>query len=157
MTKNPVAKASQLIHCSVGEAFNAFVDPSKITQFWLASTSAPLSENAKVTWHFMVPGAVETATVDEFLPASLIAFTWSDGLKVRLELLEQSPGKTRVSAEAQGFSGDDAVDQVVNATEGFSIVLCDLKTYLESGKSANLVRAKAELIAASKASAKSEA
>jgi len=154
---NPIAKASQLINCPVEEAFNAFVDPGKITQFWLATTSAPLSENAKVTWHFMVPGAVETAVVDLFQPPSLIAFSWSDGLKVRLKFTEQSPGKTRVSAEAQGFSGNDAVDQAVNATEGFSIVLCDLKTFLESGKSANLVRAKAELIAASQASTKSEA
>jgi hypothetical protein len=46
------------------------------------------------------------------------------------------------------------VEQVVNATEGFSIVLCDLKILLESGQSANLVRAKAELIAASMAAAK---
>ena len=154
---NPTAKASQLIDCPVGEAFDAFVDPAKITQFWLATTSAPLSENAKVTWHFMVPGAVETTTVDEFQPPSLIAFSWSDGLKVRLTFTEPSPGRTRVSAEAQGFSGNDAVDQAVNATEGFSIVLCDLKTFLESGKSANLVRAKAELIAASQATTKGKA
>ena len=45
----------------------------------------------------------------------------------------------------------------MNATEGFSIVLCDLKTFLESGKSANLVRAKAELIAASQATTKGKA
>lgn len=154
---SPMAKASQLINCPIEEAFNAFVDPGKITQFWLASTSAPLSQNAKVTWHFLVPGAVETAVVDEFQPARLIAFTWSDGLKVRLEFSEQSPGKTRVAVEAQGFSGNDAVDQAVNATEGFSVVLCDLKTFLESGKSANLVRAKAELIAASAASTKRDA
>jgi hypothetical protein len=35
---------------------------------------------------------------------------------------------------------------VVNATEGFSIVLCDLKVLLESGHSANLVKDKAQLI-----------
>lgn len=36
---------------------------------------------------------------------------------------------------------------VPGATEGFSIVLCDLKTLLESGRSAGLVRDKARLIA----------
>jgi uncharacterized protein YndB with AHSA1/START domain len=154
---NLMAKASQLINCCVADTFDAFVDPGKITQFWLDSTSAPLSRNAKVTWHFMVPGAIETAVVDEFQPANLIAFTWSDGLKVRLEFSEHPIGRTRVSAEVHGFSGKDAVDHVVNATEGFSIVLCDLKTFLESGKSANLVRAKAELIAASRAATEGDA
>ncbi len=52
-------------------------------------------------------------------------------------------------AAIQGSAADDLVEQIVNTTEGFSIVLCDLKTFIESGKSANLVRAKAELISAS--------
>lgn len=154
---NLVARASQLVNCQVQQVFNAFVDPAMITRFWLESTSAPLSRHAKVTWHFMVPGAVEAVTVDEFQPSTLIAFTWSGGLKVHLEFSEYAPGRTRVSAEVRGFSGSDAVDQVVNATEGFSVVLCDLKTLLESGQSANLVRAKAELIEGSTASAKGDA
>jgi uncharacterized protein YndB with AHSA1/START domain len=155
--KNHIAKASQLIKCSRIDAFDAFVNPNRITQFWLESTSAPLSSNATATWHFMVPGAVETVMVDKFEPPSLIAFTWSDGLKVRLEFSEHSAGKTQVSVDARGFSGNDLVAQVVNATEGFSIVLCDLKTLMESGRSAGLVRAKADLIAASLAAAKGDA
>lgn len=146
---NFVAKASQLIKCQPSEAFGAFVDPNRITLFWLSASSGPLSKNAKVTWHFMVPGAVDTITVTEFEPAALIAFNWSDGSNTRLEFSAHSDEMTKVSVEAQGSAGDDLVEQIVNTTEGFSIVLCDLKTLIESGKSANLVRAKAELIAAS--------
>ncbi|MES2603948.1 MAG: hypothetical protein V4603_03365, partial [Pseudomonadota bacterium] len=69
----------------------------------------------------------------------------------RLEFSEHAPGRTRVSVETSEFSGSDAAEQVVNTTEGFTIVLCDLKTLLETGRSANLVRAKAELITASMA------
>ena len=148
---NFVAKASQLINCQPREAFDAFVDPERITQFWLSASSGPLSKSAKVTWHFMVPGAVDTITVTEFEPAALIAFNWSDGSNTRLEFSAHSSEMTKVSVEAQGSAGDDLVEQIVNTTEGFSIVLCDLKTLIESGKSANLVRAKAELIAASMA------
>ena len=36
--------------------------------------------------------------------------------------------------------------KAVDAAEGFCIVLCDLKLFLESGKSPGLVKAKAELI-----------
>lgn len=149
--KNLVAKVSQLIECRPADAFEAFADPARITQFWLNSASAPLSAGAKVTWQFMVPGAADTLTVDAFEPPGLIALTWSDGSRVSLRFEEHAPGKTRVLAESSGFVGDDAVGQALTTTEGFTIVLCDLKTFLESGRSANLVRAKAELIAASQA------
>ena len=148
--KNSTAKVSQLIDCRMDEAFDAFVNPAKITQFWLDSTTAPLSKNSTAIWHFMVPGAVDKVTVDEFERPSLITFSWSDGSKVRLEFSKHSAGRTRVSAEFS-LSADNAIEQVANTTEGFSIVLCDLKTLLESGRSANLVRAKAELIASSMA------
>ena len=147
--KSLTANASQLIRCAVSEAFDAFVDPTKITQFWLEATSAPLAKDAEVTWHFMVPGATERVKVTEFSPAHRIAFGWSDGVSVRLDFREQRISETRVSVEAGGFAGESAVEQAVNATEGFSIVLCDLKTFLETGRSANLVRDKAKLIAES--------
>lgn len=140
---------SQLITCKASDAFDAFVEPSEITQFWLSSTSGPLSEGTKVTWQFMVPGAVDTVKVDLFKRPSLIQLTWSDGSKTRFEFSENEGGNTKVSITAEVSADADLMDQVVNTTEGFSIVLCDLKTLLESGRSANLVRAKAELIASS--------
>ena len=47
-----------------------------------------------------------------------------------------------------GFAGADALAQAAKTVEGFAIVLCDLKTLLETGDSAHLVRDKAELITA---------
>ena len=49
-----------------------------------------------------------------------------------------------------GFSGvaHDQVEAALNSTEGFAIVLSDLKTLLEQGKSAGLTKAKARLIEA---------
>ena len=41
-----------------------------------------------------------------------------------------------------------AVAEAVATTEGFAIVLCDLKSLLETGKSGGMVRDKAVLIAA---------
>ena len=143
-----VAKATMLIRCSVAEAFDAFVDPQKITQFWLHRTSGPLAEAAKVSWNFMVPGATETVTVTEFHDQHRIRFEWSDGVKVAIAFQEHGHGAVRVSVEAAGFNAENGIHQIVNATEGFSIVLCDLKTLLENGRSANLVRDKAALIAA---------
>lgn len=144
----PVAQATMLVRRPPAEVFDAFVDPAKLTRFWLDAASAPLAAGARVEWRFMVPGAVDTLTVTAFEPPRHLAFDWSDGTSVDLRFTGHGQDATRVAVEMRGFSGDDAVAQVVNATEGFSIVLCDLKTWLESGRSANLVRDKAALIAA---------
>jgi uncharacterized protein YndB with AHSA1/START domain len=145
------AKASTLIRQPISDVFDAFVRPEKITRFWLESTSAPLTKGAKATWRFMVPGASEQVAVTEFKPPHLIAFDWSDGKHVTLSFDNFEPGVTKVTAEVSGFESQSKVEDVINATEGFTIVLCDLKTLLESGRSGNLVRDKAKLIAASRA------
>jgi uncharacterized protein YndB with AHSA1/START domain len=143
------AKATILIRRPIGDVFEAFVRPEIITRFWLEATSAPLAKGVEITWRFMVPGASETVRVISFEPPNLIAFEWSDGKRVTLSFGIFKPGITVLTAEMAGFDSKAEVSEIVNATEGFTIVLCDLKTLLESGESANLVRDKAELIAAS--------
>ena len=140
------AKVSQLIDCVPDTAFAAFVDPGTLTKFWLDSASAPLSERGSATWRFMVPGAEDTLTVTEFVRPNHISLTWSDGSTLRLQFVEHSAGQTQVTAEFSIAAGD-SVAQIVDTAAGYTFVLCDLKTLLESGRSANLVRSKAALIA----------
>jgi uncharacterized protein YndB with AHSA1/START domain len=144
-----MARAAMLIRQPISDVFDAFVRPDKLTRFWLEAASGPLALGARVTWRFMVPGASDSVTVTAFDPPQLITFDWSDGLHVRLGFADHPPGATRVTAEVSGFAADARVADIVNTTEGFSIVLCDLKTLLETGHSAHLVRDKAALIAAS--------
>jgi uncharacterized protein YndB with AHSA1/START domain len=143
------AKATMLVRAPIGEVFEAFVRPEIITRFWLEATNGPLAKGVKVSWRFMVPGASETVEVTSFEAPRLIAFDWSDGKHVTLSFDTFQPGMTQVAAQVSGFDPQAEISELVNATEGFTIVLCDLKTLLESGESANLVRDKAELIAAS--------
>ncbi len=145
------AKASMLIRCPTAWAFDAFVNPEKITQFWLQHTSGPLGPSAEVRWTFMVPGATEAVRVTEFSHGRRIVFEWSDGVAVALDFDPWfDDSAVRVSVEASGLDEINEAEAVVNATEGFGIVLCDLKTWIESGQSANLVKDKALLIAAMK-------
>jgi uncharacterized protein YndB with AHSA1/START domain len=143
-----VAKAKMLIRSPAAAVFNAFVQPDLITKFWLEKTTGPLRAGATVEWEFLVPGATERVSVTALDEPRHLAFTWLNGhLNVEIRLRELPGDLTVVSVEARGFEqGADAVAQVVNATEGFGIVLCDLKTWLESGRSANLVRDKAAVI-----------
>ena len=144
-----IAKASLLIRRPPRAVFDAFASADTITRFWLTRTSGPLAPGAVVHWEFMVPGAKETVTVTGFDAGYRIAFTWSSGLTVELSFEPHHGDGTHVTVSVGGFEEKNLPDQVADVVEGFSIVLCDLKTLLELGESAHLVRDKAELIASS--------
>jgi uncharacterized protein YndB with AHSA1/START domain len=144
------ATAEMLIRKPVRDVFDAFVNPRTIEKFWLKSASGPLAQDATVEWEFMVEGARETVTVTEFVPYQTIAFRWSDGIVVTMRFEPRDASSTRLSVTAAGFTGADAASVAVNATEGFTIVACDLKSLLETGQSGHMVRDKAVLISAAK-------
>jgi uncharacterized protein YndB with AHSA1/START domain len=141
------AKAEMLIRCSRSAAFKAFVSKETICDFWLESSSGDLGPHARVEWRFKVPGAHERVEVLTFEADRQIVFKWSDGNVVAISLSEHPSGLTLVSVVVSGFSGTEPAAQAVNATEGFAIVLCDLKSLLETGKSGGMTRDKALLIA----------
>jgi uncharacterized protein YndB with AHSA1/START domain len=128
--------------------FDAFVEPAILERFWLRSASAPLEVGATVEWQFMAAGSSEKVKATELSPHSSIRFSWADGIDVAIDMQPFESTMTRVHVVARGFVGPAATSQAVAATAGFTIVLCDLKTLLESGRSANLVRDKAVLITA---------
>ena len=139
-----VARNSMLVRRPPAEVFYAFVDPAVLTRYWLAAASGPLAPGAQVTWDFMVPGARATVAVTAFEEPRRIAFDWPDGVQVELRFEPHGEGATKVSVETRGLDGEEAL---AGTTEGFAIVLCDLKILLETGRPANLVRDKAALIA----------
>src|SRR6184192_2437467 len=141
------ARTKMLIRAAVTDVFDAFADPRRIRDFWLKSASGPLTRGAHVQWEFMLPGARETVDVTEFSRNEHIKFKWSSGNVVDITFDRHADDATRVEVVVTGFSGDDSAAQAVNATEGFEIVLCDLKSLLETGKSGGMVRDKALLIA----------
>ena len=137
--------ASLLIRRPPGEVFAAFVNPMTLRKFWLSDASGPLAPGARVRWKFMVPGAEADVVVRRFEAPGHLAFDWPEGMHVDMRFEPFETGTTRVTVAVSGFSGD-VLEQATGTIEGFSIVLCDLKTLLESGTSANLVRDKAALI-----------
>ena len=144
-------EASMLIRRPPGEVFAAFVNPMILRKFWLSDASGPLAPGARVRWKFMVPGVEDDVVVRRFESPSHLAFDWSDGVHVEMTFELVDHDATHVRVAVSGFTGEGILEQATNTVEGFSIVLCDLKTLLESGASANLVRDKAELITRSMA------
>jgi uncharacterized protein YndB with AHSA1/START domain len=141
------AQTKMLIRAPINVVFAAFADGRRICDFWLTSTSGPLARDAHVEWQFMLPGARETVDVMEFTQNEHIKFKWSNGNVVDLKFDQHAGDTTRVEVVVSGFEEKDAAAQAVGATEGFAIVLCDLKSLLETGKSGGMVRDKAIVIA----------
>jgi uncharacterized protein YndB with AHSA1/START domain len=144
---NITARARMLIRAPVREVFDGFADPRRICEFWLKSSTGPLTRDAHVEWEFMVPGARETVDVLGFSTDERIKFRWSNGFVVDMTFGRHASDAARVDIVVSGFRGTDQIADAVTATEGFAIVLCDLKTLLETGRTGNMVRDKALLIA----------
>jgi uncharacterized protein YndB with AHSA1/START domain len=149
-----VVTADMLIRRPPGEVFAAFANPQTIRKFWLRDTSGPLGPGARVQWHFMVQGAAASVVVTGFEAPRRIGFDWAGGMHVELSFEPFGDDGTHLTAAISGLNGKDQLSQATNVVEGFSIVFCDLKTLLESGSSAQLVRDKAELIEHSMANRK---
>jgi uncharacterized protein YndB with AHSA1/START domain len=142
-----VAKAALLIRRPAAEIFNAFTDPRTLTRFWLSAASGPLEVGKTVRLDFMVPGATAQTKVAALEPHKHIAIEWDDGTYVRWRFDSVEDG-TVVRIDNWGFSGSqkEMIETAIESTQGFTIVLCDLKTLLETGRSTGLVRDKAAQI-----------
>jgi uncharacterized protein YndB with AHSA1/START domain len=97
----------------------------------------------------MVAGASAKVVVTGFESPRRIAFTWDGEMQVELTFEPFADGVTKLAVAVSGLDPNELLAQATGVIEGFSIVFCDLKTLLESGESANLVRDKATLIEAS--------
>jgi uncharacterized protein YndB with AHSA1/START domain len=149
--KEPSVEASMLINRPPGEVFAAFVNPQTLRKFWLTDASGPLAPGARVQWQFMVPGATAKVFVTKFEAPRHLEFKWDDTMHVDMSFELFGDGATHATVRVSGFQGADALAEATGTVEGFAIVLCDLKTLLETGESANLVRDKAALIVAAQA------
>ena len=146
MTDSPKARVSLIVRAPPEAIVAAFIEPAQLTRFWLSAASGPLALGVAVRWEFLVPGAVAQTTATRLDPRA-IAWTWDDGSTVDISL-EPLDGGTAVTVVNSGFSGsgEEIVEAALNATEGFALVLADLKGLLETGASAGIVRDKARLI-----------
>ena len=146
-TNVPKARVSMIIDAPASGIMAAFVEPEILTQYWLSSSSTQLELGTTATWEFMVPGAKVDTTATRLEPERGMSWNWSDGSKVDIEL-EPVEGGVAITLVSEGFQGTTAevMEAALNATEGFALVLADLKTLLEHGRSAGIVRDKARLI-----------
>ncbi|SFF18993.1 Uncharacterized conserved protein YndB, AHSA1/START domain [Paenibacillus catalpae] len=139
----PVAKAEMLIRRPVSEVYEAFIDPAITSKFWFTRGSARLEAGKQVQWDWDMYGASAPVQVLELEVNKRIVIHW--GTNAEWTFTAQSENETFVTITDSGFEGEaeEVVQQAIGSTEGFTIVLCGLKAYLEHGIQLNLVYDKA--------------
>ena len=139
----PVAKAEMLIRKPVAEVFAAFVDPAITANFWFTTGSGRLEPGARVQWEWEMYGASAEVDVLEMEPERRILVAWPGEHGPTTVEWRFTPlgGGTFVSITNSGFAGDvdQMVQQAIDATEGFTLVLAGLKAYMEHGVRLGLV------------------
>lgn len=140
------SRVTLLISSTPEKIYTAFIEPDQLTQFWLSKASGPLRIGQPVRWDFMVAGAKVDTTATVMVAGRRLAWNWDDS-SVTIEF-EPVGNETAVTIVNDRFSqqGTALVDIALDATEGFAFVLADLKTFMESGTSAGITKAKAKLI-----------
>lgn len=120
------------------EVFEAFVDPSKIKNFWFSSSSERWEQGKIITLEYDLYNAQLEIEIMEILQNKKIVFKWGangEGHIVTITLNEIENTSTIIEVVEDGFKEDDheLIYQLLDNKEGWVFMLSCLKGYLESG------------------------
>jgi len=120
------------------EIFEAFVDPTKIGNFWFSSSSERWEQGKTVTLKYDEYDAQVDIEVMEIEINKKIVFQWgADGEEhiVTITLQELDNLNTHIEVTEEGFKegDDDLLSQMIDNKEGWVYMLTCLKGYLEFG------------------------
>ncbi|MCS4224072.1 SRPBCC family protein [Sphingobacterium sp. BIGb0165] len=142
MKKN-FAKAEMFIRKDVAEVFQAMVDPAITTKIWFTKSSGKLEKGKIIEWEWEMYNHKVNVEVLEIIENRKIIFNW--GNYDRPSIVEWEfraiEGGTFVSVtnEIEHDTPEKLIAEVRDSTEGFTLVLANLKAYLEFNILLNLV------------------
>ncbi len=138
MSWEPVVDVNMLVRRPPSEVWEAFVDPDRISRFWLASSSSRLETGATVRWSFKIAGAEADVTVVDAQPGRLLNLLWGGGQPLSISF-EDRGSATLVTVHVSDFAGDAPAAVAIETMSGFTLVLASLKMYLEYGIEGDLM------------------
>ncbi|QCJ41415.1 hypothetical protein FAY30_05620 [Bacillus sp. S3] len=126
------------INKPANEVFEAFVDPSKIGNFWFSSSSERWEEGKTITLkydEYNAQGDIEVMKIEE---NKKIVFGWGangEGHIVTITLKELDHSSTIIEVNEEGFNENDEelIAQMIDNKEGWVFMLTCLKGYIEFG------------------------
>ncbi|MGN6145512.1 MAG: SRPBCC family protein [Mesorhizobium sp.] len=145
VTQPLVARAAMLIRRPSLDCYEAFVDPAITSKFWFSAGSDRLDAGRQVIWTWGMYGVSSRIDVKELVPGHRIVIDWDAGTEhasiVEWLFVPRADGATFVDIRNHGFTGepDKQVQQLVDSTDGFSLVVAGAKAWLEQGLNLRLV------------------
>ncbi|ETI70887.1 SRPBCC family protein [Neobacillus vireti] len=120
------------------EVFEAFVDPTKIGNFWFTSSSERWEQGKMITLRYVEYNAQLDIEIKEIEGNKKIVFQWGangEGHIVTITLNELDHSTTIIEVNEAGFDENDEalISQLLDNKEGWVFMLTCLKGYLEFG------------------------
>ncbi|WP_300596979.1 SRPBCC family protein [Niabella sp.] len=143
-TTQNFAKAEMLIRKPVAMVFEAFIDPAVTTKIWFTKSSGKLEPGKTIEWIWEMYNHTVPVNVTDIEPNRKIEIQWGNyeaQTTVTWTFTAIDDDRTFVSIINSGFKGDtdQLMAQVRDSTEGFTLVLANLKALLEHNIRLNLV------------------
>ena len=131
-----VASTAMLIRKPVSEVLEAFVNPAITSNSWFTKGSDRLEAGKHIRWDWEMHNHSVHVSVREIEENTRILIEWrAYGAATLVEWSSASrpDNTTFVSVTNSGFSGNDdqAVEQALDSTGGFALVLAGAKAFLE--------------------------
>jgi uncharacterized protein YndB with AHSA1/START domain len=131
LTKMKISKPAK-------DLFEAFVDPSRIGNFWFSSSSERWEQGKTITLWYDEYGAQGDIKIIEIEENKKIVFQWGDeeeGHAVTITLNEMDNTNTIIEVKEEGFNENDdqLISNLLDNKEGWVYMLTCLKGYLEFG------------------------
>jgi len=138
------ANAAMLIRKPIQEVFEAFINPEMTTKFWFTHSSGKLEEGKTITWTWEMYSLNVPLVVKKIEPNKSIVIEWGEGKQqstAKWDFKSLGEHKTYVTITNFNFKGkgDELVQQIVDSTGGFTLVVAGLKAWLEHGVQLNLI------------------
>lgn len=137
------AKAEMLIRKDVSEVFEAIVNPEITTRIWFTKSSGRLEAGKTIRWDWEMYNHSVDVKVLELVPEQKIIFDWGNyeqPSRVKWIFTKMKEGTfVSVTNEITQQDTEKLVAEVRDSTEGFTLVLANLKALLEHGIQLQLV------------------
>lgn len=125
-------KASIQIQKPINEVFDNIVNPDKMTQYFIGSSTGRISENAELIWTFPEFDEKCPVTITQCIQNKKITFVWDPETVVDIELQEQLDKSTLVKiTEGSKDVNEKNIKWFAGNTEGWANFLACLKAFSE--------------------------
>lgn len=129
-----IIQAKIQIQKPIATVFENIVNPEKMTQYFIGSSTGRMEEKAELIWTFPEFEERCPVTVTAVVPNHKIVFVWDTDMVVTIQLTEQADKSTLVHVTEDGKENNEkGIKWYGGNTEGWANFLACLKAYSEYG------------------------